>query len=426
MAATQELDSPRLRALQRALAAGNIAALEAFWDEVATQGAPLIEPLDGDKRHALVTFLWRATRPVESVAVFPESSLLGTDSADHAMDRLGDSDLWYKTATVQRDYRSTYQLAPDDPLTSRVVGTMEEWVARTAHWRPDPLNPRTFRVPYDEDYPLRPAAVSSVLALPDAPPQPWVAPRDGAPAGHIELHRLRSAILGNERRVWVYTTPGEASRTPPHLLLFFDGWAYRHLIPAPTVLDNLHAAGLLPPVVAVLVDSLDTTTRNRELPCHDPFVVFLADELLPWVRGQYRTATDPAGVVVAGRSFGGLAAAYATLRRPDLFGNVLAQSGGFRWTRDGEVEYEWLTRQYVVAPLLPLRFHLDIGLFEVETLGTGLNRLVANRHLRDVLRAKGYPVHYVEYCGGHEDVCWQGELADGLLALIGTEHNRRL
>jgi hypothetical protein len=40
-------------------------------------------------------------------------------------------------------------------------------------------------------------------------------------------------------------------------------------------------------------------------------------------------------------------------------------------------------------------------------------------HLRDVLQAKGYDVYYMEFNGGHNYICWQGTLADGLPALMG-------
>ena len=45
------------------------------------------------------------------------------------------------------------------------------------------------------------------------------------------------------------------------------------------------------------------------------------------------------------------------------------------------------------------------------------NQLVANRHLRDVLRAKGYRVHYAEHGGKHDHAAWRDSFAEGLLAL---------
>ena len=39
--------------------------------------------------------------------------------------------------------------------------------------------------------------------------------------------------------------------------------------------------------------------------------------------------------------------------------------------------------------------------------------------MRTVLRAKGYAVHYAEYSGGHDYLCWRGTLVDALIALRG-------
>jgi len=38
-----------------------------------------------------------------------------------------------------------------------------------------------------------------------------------------------------------------------------------------------------------------------------------------------------------------------------------------------------------------------------------------------VLKAKGYPIVYSEFAGGHEYLNWRGSLADGLIALAGRE-----
>jgi enterochelin esterase-like enzyme len=50
---------------------------------------------------------------------------------------------------------------------------------------------------------------------------------------------------------------------------------------------------------------------------------------------------------------------------------------------------------------------------------TGGNVLETSRHMRDVLLAKGYEVHYQQFVGGHDYLSWRGTLADGLIALIG-------
>jgi hypothetical protein len=49
----------------------------------------------------------------------------------------------------------------------------------------------------------------------------------------------------------------------------------------------------------------------------------------------------------------------------------------------------------------------------------GPSLLLANRHIRDILRLKGYEVHYAEFSGGHNALSWRGTFADALIALIG-------
>ncbi|MNP48677.1 Enterochelin esterase [compost metagenome] len=137
----------------------------------------------------------------------------------------------------------------------------------------------------------------------------------------------------------------------------------------------------------------------------------MAEELMPWARRQGLSASA-ASTVIAGSSYGGLAASYLGLMHPELFGNVLSLSGSYWWAKDGE-EPGWLTREYVKAPPRPLRFYLQAGLFEGPTI------LDTHRHLRDVLRAKGYAVEAVEYPAGHDYLQWRGSLPCGLISLIG-------
>jgi enterochelin esterase family protein len=206
------------------------------------------------------------------------------------------------------------------------------------------------------------------------------------------------------------------------LALFFDGQAALELLEVPTVFDNLIATGLISPMVVVMLDSPDAQTRNRELPCYPPLAAFLDQELLPWLRSHYGNLTqDPARNLVSGASYGGLAAVYAGLTQSEIFGKVLAQSGSFWWRPDDISEPAWLTRQFVQTPLLPVEFYLEVGLFECTTTpGDGPTQLQANRHLRDVLQAKGYKVHYSEYWGGHEYLNWSYSRAKALSILLGS------
>jgi enterochelin esterase family protein len=233
------------------------------------------------------------------------------------------------------------------------------------------------------------------------------------PRGRVEEHRLSSERLCNTRRVYTYTPAGYDATHAHPLVVCFDGWGYvtDAYVPLPTVLDNLIADGRIPPVVAVLPDSLDQETRSRELILDEPFVAFLADELLPWAHERMSFADDPAQTVVAGSSAGGLTSVFAALRRPDLFGLVLSQSGAFQ---RGTLPAEYATRER-----LPVRFYLDAGILETIPWG-GLGALLhSNRHLRDVLIAKGYDVTYREFPGGHDYLWWRETIADALVALLG-------
>ena len=57
MDAKKTPDSPRIALLQQALESGNTDALATFWREITEQGTPLIEPVEDDESHYLVTLM---------------------------------------------------------------------------------------------------------------------------------------------------------------------------------------------------------------------------------------------------------------------------------------------------------------------------------------------------------------------------------
>ena len=105
------LVSPRLTRLRRDVEAGNRSALESFWQDIAKQGAPLVESIQGEERNLLVTFLWRSKEAANVVIMCD----FGANVRSRILTRLGSTDVWYKIYRMPNDARFLYQLSVDDP-----------------------------------------------------------------------------------------------------------------------------------------------------------------------------------------------------------------------------------------------------------------------------------------------------------------------
>jgi len=441
----QPYESARIKQLKAELSADQPDAVTRFWEEARAKTTPLLESIEGDNQYILATFLWQGNETTKNVFVqlFP---YVAAWPDDYSMVRLGKTNIWYKTIKMHRQTRCVYRLAAN--ATYFHPSRDRDWVKQRmffASGHTDPLNPRHWL--HDPENPDNANYTDfSALEMPDAPPQPWAKPHPGIPAGAIEKHRFKSALLNNERDLVVYLPAGydKNAREPYRLIVFFDGYAYMPKgpeapwIPGQTTLDNLIAEKKIPPVVGLFIDN-PPGLRNPELSCNLKFLDSLNAEMVPWMREHYNLTKDPKNTLVGGLSFGGLSAACAALHHPDTFGNVLSQSGGFSWspprsgqdlferlrTYDPDDEPNWLTKQFIESLRLPIRFYLTAGKDEFDASGGGRDILTSNRHLRDVLLAKGYEVHYQEYYGGHDFLSWRGSLADGLIALFGNNQSQK-
>lgn len=403
--------SPRLATLLDRLKSGERDALDNFWKEINERGAPIIEAADGTKSDVLVTVVWRGREETRNVFVFQ----LG--DVKKPMARLLDTDLWYKTVRLQKGARFVYRLATNLP-------DPKEWVSLVRFggaMRRDPLNPLQFAERGNELNPYE-VTLYSTAELPSAEPQLWNVVRPTVPAGRLQREKFTSKLLRNERPIWIYTPHGYAADKKPYgLLVLSDGGLYVNSAQVATTLDNLIAARQIPPLVAVMVDNPD---RFRELACSSAYADFLVKEIVPWARTNYNATDRPEQTIIGGASLGGLAAAFLGLKHPEVFGNVLSQSGSFQWKPDEEKDWEWLTHQFAASPRLPLRFSFEAGLME-NTGGGPPGRpippalLTANRHFRDTLQSKGYPIHYTEFNGNHTMFTWRGTLGSHLIALVG-------
>jgi enterochelin esterase-like enzyme len=405
--------SPRLAALANELKAGNRTALDVFWQELKDK-APLVETIPGDEKNLWVSFISRGDKDTWRVEL--RGGLPSSIEGLKPLTRLLDTDLWYLTESLPNDSRVSYTFYVNRINPSRGAKDMIQKTGKAK--RGDPFNQRTFMG-------------SNIIELPAAPPQPWIKQLPDVAQGEVKSHRIRSEILKEERTISVYTPPGYDPKSKPYgLLIFLDGEVVPFVMPLPTILDNLIAKEKIMPMIAVAVNS--QRTRERDLTCSAPFADFLAKELVTWVRGAYNVSADPGQTVVSGVSLGGLTAAYCGPRHPGIFGNVLSQSGSFFYFEGWKPVYDpaelnffvdsgWLTRQFATAPRLPLRFFLEVGRMEQAI---PINQVIENRRLHDVLIAKGYPVTYSEYNGGHDPLCWRGSVADGLIALVGKKKEK--
>lgn len=409
--------SPRLATLQERLKSGDREALDSFWKEISEHGAPLVEAAPSSDRDVLVTILWKGTEETRNVFVFRIGDV------NKPMSRLLDTDLWYKTFQLQKGARFIYHLATNlpDPKTWQGI------IRFAGDLRNDPLNPSQFAARSNEFNPYEVNSFSAV-ELPSAEPQLWNVTRPTVSTGRVQRDKFASKLLGNERPIWIYTPHGYAADKKPYgLLVLSDGGGYVNTARVATTLDNLIAAGLIPPLDAVMVDN---PNRFRELACNPKYADFLAEEIVPWARANYHATDRPDQTIIGGASLGGLQAAFVGLKHPEVFGNVLSQSGSFEWKPEDEQEWEWLKRQFAASLRLPLRFSFEAGLMEGTWWWRFLPQrdptplpplLMANRNLRDTLTSKGYSVHYTEFNGNHGFFNWRGTLASHLIALVGIK-----
>ena len=417
-----KMESARLRAFMRGARGKRSPGVDHAWRRLIRNGVPLVEPVPGHPDQSLVTFLWRHEGGATSPSLFSPVGMAGDKQG--GLRAAGVGGVWYLSLRLSNRTRAVYGVSPH-PMPDDDA-PMKSWVDYSRSVRPDPLNPRRFVYAKDPDDKSDFESVVSLVELPKAPPQPWST--DTSPLHATEARvRMRSRFLPKRRSVWVFLPPGYDPRKHRYnLVVAFDGVAYRDMVPTPRVVEHLVDAGRISPTVVVLVGNA-SGARVPELNRNAGFVRFLVEELFPWLRRRYGVRVDPLRTVVAGSSLGGVAATYAALQHPERFGNVLAQSGAFLWdSPKGATRDRSLMEEFASSPKLPLRFYLDVGTHETQVPpGQPTSLLGSVRHMRDVLVAKGYPVTYAEFEGGHDYACWAGTLADGLVALLGRSRSGR-
>jgi enterochelin esterase-like enzyme len=387
-----------------------------FWNTLAARGAPIVDRYSHPDS-SVVTFVFRGGAAVRAISLaspinvlFVRPPIVPTEELVHAgpqFSRVPSTDVWYLSMVAPNDLRAPYRLrvTTDSTPIGNAGLRAPTSVPPGAGERTDSLNPKTWNG-------------FSVVELPNAPGQPWRSA--AAVRGKWIRHALTTRVGGPAKPFWVYVPPDvQSGKARVPLVLGLSSGTFDQLIPAAEIIDAM--SDVVRPILAV-VDEIagDDTSRYQRT------ISFLADELVPWLRAQYPTSTRPRDVIVAGSSRRGVIATLAALARPDVFGNVLSMSGGFSWRPPGERELEWATHTIADRPKANVRFYLSVGTLEtgVSTRNQGHYLLATNRHLRDVLRARGYALTYEEVSGVHSELNWQDQFARGISRLLGSRRER--
>ena len=223
------------------------------------------------------------------------------------------------------------------------------------------------------------------------------------------LAEQQSVSAPYERKVVVYVPRQYVPGTTAPFIVVQDGGGYVQRMA--TILDNLIAAGRVPAMVAIFIDSGggDAMGSQRGLEYDTVsarYADFVEHEVLPRVSKNYRLrlTRDPDGRATMGVSSGGAAALTMAWFRPNYYRRVLSYSGTFvnkvspidpavphgawtyheKWIRDGKRK--------------PLRIWLEVGGHDNHYTDPEIslnNWVIANQRTAAALKAKGYPYQYV-------------------------------
>lgn len=390
--------SPKLEKLKNHLKNGNEEALYTFLHEVKSNHTPLIEQCPADNQYKLITYIWLGDRKTENIYVF--GSFPGWDLSVNQLQRLLQTDIWYVTFRTDKSFISTYYFTVNDFFEN-------DWIKRSEQYQLDQFNENIFG---------EGANKASMLKIGMEVQYSSRFPSNDYPSGKIETYSFYSSILNNTRKIYIYT-PHDYSRTShlQELLIVFDGNSFINDLSITKTLNYLIYEKEIPSCIAVAIDPVN---RLEELTYNDKMNAFLTEELLPWIQAKYRVHQEVKHITIAGFSLGGLAACYAALQNPHIFGNVLSMSGSVHWKKDNyENTIPWIENQISAINSNASHLHSFIAVGELENEPL----LTANRRLYKALKEKEYQITCEEFQGGHDSIWWREKLFDGLKALKRTK-----
>jgi predicted alpha/beta superfamily hydrolase len=195
----------------------------------------------------------------------------------------------------------------------------------------------------------------------------------------MELYRLHSAILPEERVISVYLPPQYAAEPGRRFPVFYlhDGQNLfdptTSYIPGRTwragsTADKVNRAGTAEPVILVGIANTGLRRMAEYTPTRDPrmgggegelYGRLLIEELKPLIDRAYRTLPAADSTALGGSSLGGLISLYLGFTHPEVFGRLAILSPSIWWDQRSILRVVSRTH-----PRPNLRIWLDIGTAE--------------------------------------------------------------
>ena len=349
---------------------------DAINEFIATSTFPIVD-------HKEVTFVYRGAADTVNLRCW----VSGLDTAQ-PLRQLPGTDLWAATIEWPKGSRVEYKLEITANGTSQLIL--------------DPLNPVIAHDPF---------GANSVCQAFGYERPDWTLHDPDARQGSLQQMRFHSKAFNQDRDIQVYLPATFRKNRRYPLLVVHDGLDFLRYADLKTVLDNLIHTLAIPSLVVALTQSPD---RLTEYAGDDRHAAFLAEDLLPMLAENFPLRDEARARGILGASFGGVAALHAAWKYPDLYGNLLLQSGSFAFSDLGRHK-----RSEVFDPVVRFmntfreqpgwpanKIYMSCGVYE--------SLIYENRSLVPRLQAQGIEVRFEEARDAHNWENWRDRLRSGL------------
>lgn len=241
--------------------------------------------------------------------------------------------------------------------------------------------------------------------------------RQEVKTGRIENRLFQSNNDEFSDRLLDIYLPTDYTEEKKYPVLFVnDGKIKLYTTPFKTVVDNLIHDKFIEPIIVVFVPFIE---RRKEY-CNESFAFakVIAEEIVPFISGNYSTTANAEKRGIMGSSMGGNISMTAGLLYSDIIANVGAQggAGGIKICHIDSALTIYLDKK----AKYPLKnIFGSVATFDLEFPDRGINLLNNARVFHKKLN--GYKINHVykEFNSGHHDSNWNESIDDILIQFFG-------